>query len=166
MMLKTQLSSSLSVAAGLCALALLGCGEKPKTVATDFVEGIVTLDGQPVPDATVTFSPVQQGAGASATGRTDANGKYTLTAVGAGRGAEAGAGTLPGEYYVGVVKDQFPEVLGSDQPGYQPPPSDERPKEPTVTHIVPQQFNNPQKSGIKVTVKAGKNDIPITLKSN
>lgn len=166
MILKTQLSCSFSFAVAVCAVVLVGCGEKPKSVATDFVEGIVTLDGKPVAEATVTFDPVQPGAGASATGRTDASGKYTLTAVGAGRGAQAGAGTVPGEYYVGVMKDQYSDVPGSDQPGYKPPAPGERPPEPTVTHVVPQKFNDPRKSGIKVTVKAGKNDIPIELKSS
>lgn len=165
-MLKIQQSNPLCVAASLCIFTLLGCAEKPKTVATELVEGIVTLDGQPVPGATVTFAPVQMGAGTSATGMSDSTGKYTLTAVGAGKGAQAGAGTLPGDYYVGVLKNEFPDVLGSDQPGYQPPSPDERPKEPVIKHVVPQQFNDPQKSGIKVTVKPGKNDIPITLKSS
>ncbi|HEX7448331.1 MAG TPA: Ig-like domain-containing protein [Pirellulales bacterium] len=165
-MLKTQLSSFLSIAVGVCAVALLGCGEKPKPVATEFVEGIVTLDGKPVEDATVTFAPVSEGAGASASGRTDPAGKYTLTAVGAGKGAQAGGGTLPGEYYVGVQKDQYPDIPGSDQPDYEPPKSEGRPQAPTLTHIVPQKFNDPRKSGIKVTVKAGKNDIPIELKSS
>ncbi len=36
---------------------------------------------------------------------------------------------------------------------------------PKVTHVVPEKYNSPEKSGIKVTVKAEKNEIPIQLSS-
>lgn len=162
----TQLSKLLLVAGAVCVAASLGCGAKKPAVATELVEGVVTLDGQPVSGATITFTPVQNGAGAPATGTSDEAGKYSVTAVGTGMaGAMPGAGTLPGEYYVGVVKDEVPEIPQSGDPGYEEPPSG-RPASPTITHVVPEQFNNPQTSGIKVTVKPGKNDIPINLKSS
>ncbi len=156
----------------VCAVALAGCGAHP-TIDTHPVEGIVTLDGQPLAGATVTFIPTQEGSGASATGITDSSGKYLLTAVGAGLGAEPGAGTLPGEYYVGVVKDAFPDDPASRQErdvlalqsssGDATKPS--RPKAMKVTHIVPLKFNDPRKSGIKKSVQAGSNTIPVELTS-
>lgn len=92
-------------------IAVTGCGPGGSAaIKTDLVEGVVTLDGQAVEGATVTFVPVQEGAGAAATGMTDAAGKYRLTAVGEGQGGAAGAGTLPGEYYVGVLKDEYPGI--------------------------------------------------------
>ena len=149
--------------------ALVGCGgSTPKAVPTEMVEGVVTLDGQPVPEATVTFVPVQDGVGASATGMTDAEGKYVLTAVGAGIGAELGAGTLPGEYYVGVLKVSLPDIPPSDKLGDSAAVDSAAAKPPQdaqVTYIVPDKFRDPQSSGIQVTVKAGKNNIPIDLKS-
>ena len=78
-----------------CAVAMTGCSS-PVT-DTNLVEGVVTLDGQPVAEATVTFQPVTEGQGVSATGITDENGVYKLTAVGMGAaGAKAQSGTLAG----------------------------------------------------------------------
>lgn len=155
-----------------CVLGLAGCSGRP-TIDTQPVEGIVTLDGQPLEGATVTFIPVQEGVGASATGVTDSSGKYLLTAIGAGPGAEPGAGALPGEYYVGVIKDVFPEDPAARQErdvfamqsssGDATKPS--RPKAIKVTHVVPQKFNDPKKSGIKKTVENDANNLPIDLRS-
>lgn len=148
--------------------ALVGCGgSRPKAVPTEMVEGVVTLDGQPVPEATVTFLPVQNGVGASATGMTDSEGKYTLTAVGAGIGAQLGAGTLPGEYYVGVAKVSLPDIPAAADLGdsAESAVAAGRPQDVKVTYLVPERFRDPVSSGVKVTVKAGKNNIPIELKS-
>lgn len=150
------------VTAGIM-LASVGCGAKQKTLKTEEVEGVVTLDGQPVPDATVTFVPVQEGNGASATGTTDSEGKYRLTAMASGASAEAGAGTLPGEYYVGVMKVNLPAVPTSEEA--LAPQGKQRPTSAPLTHVVPQKYNVPKDSGLKATVKEGKNDIPITLTS-
>ncbi|NOX54499.1 MAG: DUF4198 domain-containing protein [Planctomycetes bacterium] len=154
---------------GVVALVLVGCsGEQRPTVETEYVEGIVTLDGKPVAGATVTFVPVNKGQGMSATGRTDEQGKYTLTAVGGpgGVAGEPGAGTVPGEYYVGVVKTESSgEEIQEEQDGQEVEESGPKPEEPTIKHIVPQKYNNPRESGIKVTVKKGKNVIPIELSS-
>ena len=86
-MMKRQLIACLT--AGIM-FASAGCGSGAKGVKTDAVEGLVTLDGQPVPDATVTFVPVQDGVGASAAGRSDAEGKYRLTAMVSVAHAEGG----------------------------------------------------------------------------
>lgn len=149
-----------------------GCGKKAgPVVKTELVEGVVTLDGQPVPDATVTFVPAAGSSGASATGKTDAEGKYQLTAIGAGSGAQPGAGTLPGEYDVGVRKVIVPNIPSDQEKqaslgtGAVIVGSGERPKNPELTYVVPHKYSEPQKSGLKVTVKEGKNDIPIQLDS-
>jgi hypothetical protein len=157
--------------AALCALAVLGC-PGTTTLQTEYVEGVVTLDGEPLEGATVTFVPVSAGQGMSATGLTDAQGKYTLTAVGGGEvEATAGAGTLPGEYHVGVVKlemesppdDEITEEEAKAR-GVEDEPS-EKLAEPKITHIVPQKYNDPRKSGLKATVQEGDNSIPIELAS-
>lgn len=146
------------------AFATTGCGGGgPAPVKTDMVNGVVTLDGNPVAGAIVTFVPAQDGVGASATGKTDEQGSYTLTAVGAGGGAEIGAGTLPGEYHVGVVKDEIANLASLDDANRQ----EGKPSNPEieVTHVVPQRYNDPLKSELKVNVTAGENNIPLELKS-
>lgn len=161
--LKMLLVYTLLPAAFLCGIASVGCGAKGMpTVKTEMVEGVVTLDGKPVPGAMVTFVPVQDSAGAAATGTSDEAGKYHLTAIASGNRGEVAAGTLPGEYFVGVLKDEFPDLdrLRSQESGTV---SDTDIK---VVHVVPQKFNDPRASGLKVTVKPGENDIPIELKSN
>ena len=150
-------------------VATTGCGGTP-TLQTEYVEGVVTVDGQPVAEATVTFVPVTEGQGASATGMTDAQGVYKLTAAVTGEvAAKAEAGTLPGEYYVGVMKNVVDTPLSqeeAEQQGieYEPPPPGTL-QEPKITFVVPQKYNNPRKSGIQVTVQQGQNNIPIELTS-
>lgn len=159
------MSKTALAAAVVYAIVLTGCGgAKPTPVKTDLVEGIVTLDGAPVANATVTFVPVQEGTGASATGTTDAAGKYTLTAVGK-IGAQIGAGTLPGEYFVAVQKDEIPDLENLDDKNRESGGGGPSDQEIKVTHVVPPQFNDAKKSGIKVTVNAGPNNIPIDLMS-
>src|SRR5215204_672559 len=86
---------------GLLLSALLplaaGCGQA-KTVK---VQGVVTLDGKPLPGATVTFSPIQEGRAAS--GRTDTDGSFRLTTY------RTDDGALPGEYKVIVAVDKAAE---------------------------------------------------------
>lgn len=59
--------------AALIALGGCGRGDRPKLGA---VEGVVTLDGRPLPDATVRFTPT--GRGRTAQGVTDGAGRYRL----------------------------------------------------------------------------------------
>jgi hypothetical protein len=70
------------------------------------VEGVVTLDGKPLPGATVSFMPVE--AGRSATGQTDADGNFRLTTF------RTEDGALPGEYKVIVVVSEAYEGLSKD----------------------------------------------------
>lgn len=151
-----------------CAVAITGCPSGGAVVDTEHVRGVVTLDGEPVPEATVMFSPVTEGQGMAATGNTDANGVYELTAASTGEGAaKAGAGTLPGEYYVGVIKSVTETGMSEEEAHekgveYVAPAPGEAPE---VTHVVPVKYNSPKDSGLKVTVEAGSNDIPIKLTS-
>jgi hypothetical protein len=153
-----------------CLVFFTGCSGSP-TLDTEPVEGVVTLDGTPVSGATVMFVAVNEGQGMSANGYTDENGIYRLTAVDTkGAVAEAEGGTLPGEYYVGVVKSETEAQMSAEEAYKQgvkleSSSGSSAPKAPEVTHIVPQKYNNPRQSGLKVTVQEGKNNIPIELSS-
>src|SRR5262249_28892104 len=72
---------------------VVGCGGA--TVKPIKVEGVVTLDGQPLPGATVSFLPNE--GGRTASGRSDADGSFRLTTFNTDDGA------LPGEYKVIVT---------------------------------------------------------------
>jgi hypothetical protein len=59
---------------------VLGCGGGGQTGT---VSGRVTMDGKPLPDAVVNFQPMSEGrnSGIGSSGRTDANGEYTLRLI-------------------------------------------------------------------------------------
>lgn len=158
------------------ALVLSGCGGGTPVLDTEPVTGVVTLDGEPVPEATVLFSPVNEGEGTPATGMTDSEGVYTLTARPAGGAkGEAGAGTTPGEYNVGVIKTESAEAMSAEEQhkqatqgdgGGSPEEQHEQAGQGDESNIVPEKYNSPKNSGITVTVTEGKNEIPIELSSN
>ncbi|HZY86149.1 MAG TPA: hypothetical protein VFE78_15045 [Gemmataceae bacterium] len=74
---------------GLALVLALGCGKKMVPVS-----GKVTLNGQPLVGATVSFQPVASGgaaeAGPGSAGKTNDNGEYTLTAATGQTGAWVG----------------------------------------------------------------------------
>lgn len=78
----------------VCTLAMAGCGGSSAPEGLINVYGNVTLDGEPLPNATVIFTPVE--GGRPAAGVTDSGGDYEL---------EYSAGTegaLPGKYQVSI----------------------------------------------------------------
>lgn len=122
---------------------VIGCGgpeANPNRPATVDVSGTVTYKGQPVEGATVTFLPQKPGE-PGASGRTDASGKFGLTAF------EPGDGAVPGSYLVTVVKTEAQgggEVQeDSDAPVVAP------------KSVLPEKYNNPQGSGLTAEVKEG-----------
>jgi hypothetical protein len=79
----------------LLSLLLAGCTESSKPYQTAPVSGRITLDGQPLAGARVTFMPVHQQrpgsvAGPEAYGDTDVDGRYTLKTVFDDPGASLG----------------------------------------------------------------------------
>ncbi|MCR9115571.1 MAG: DUF4198 domain-containing protein [bacterium] len=81
-------SSVIAVFASLLILGVVGgCGNQGRGV----VSGTVTLDGEPLPEATVEFQP---DVGSPSFGRTDANGKYVLKYTANKHGAEIGSHTV------------------------------------------------------------------------
>lgn len=155
--------------AGAAALALtccLGCGGDGP--ATHPVSGVVTLDGTPVEGATVTFHPAGS-EGRSATGTTDASGKYELSTMARGDGA------MLGSYRVTIAKYETPDgsVVQSDDdaPGgelseeefeelYEEPDDEAN---PPSENVLPPQYANPTNSGFEAEVVAGENTHDFAL---
>ena len=88
------------------AMSLSGCTGSDNPVAS--AGGVVTLGSKPVPDLVVTFTPIPgetkfQGkagmTGKTATGRTDASGKFSLSTY------KIGDGALIGKHKVTVALD-------------------------------------------------------------
>jgi hypothetical protein len=79
--------------AAFLVLATVGCGGKDRLVK---VEGVVTLDGQPIAGAIVSFLPDEKG-GRFAVGTTAQDGSYRLTTY------QKDDGALPGDYRVTVT---------------------------------------------------------------
>ncbi|GAA4420522.1 carboxypeptidase-like regulatory domain-containing protein [Bremerella cremea] len=142
----------------LLSIFLAGCSTDDSVLKVEYVEGTVTLDGEPVEGATIMFSPVVRGEGAPANGFTDAQGHYELTVVQPGEGlsSQVNGGTLPGEYRVTIAKAtaaDTPEDVVGNAP------------QPKLTYHVPKRYQNPNQSGLTATVHEGNNDIPFALES-
>lgn len=131
--------------AGL-AVAIAGCSgqpasHRPQTVAA---KGRVTLAGQPLAKATVSFQPDGKGNGAS--GITDDAGTFTLSTFAAKDGA------VPGKYKVAVTKVDDTASGGDMNAAGYAPPSESSPKPKS---FVPDQYADPAKSGLTAEVAAG-----------
>lgn len=131
---------------------LTGCGPGRPTVET--VEGVVTLDGQPLEGATVLFSPAS--GGLPAAGRTESGGAFRLMTT--APGLKPTAGVAAGEYVVMVTKVEAPPVVEvpTDDPNYgkAPMPTGQE-KQSKIKYIVPQAYGT-KTSPLKATVEKGK----------
>lgn len=136
-------------------VAMVGCDDGK--MATESVVGKVTLDGEPVAEATVNFSPAVEGKGTPSYGRTDANGEYKLQTL-LGR---ADAGTTPGEYVVTVSKTISVETGKTTVSSDGTKIAETKPKE-----TLPAKYVDAKTTPLKATVKQGANNIPLELSSN
>ena len=142
--------------------AVVGCG-KQTGPRVQFVKGVVTLDGQPLEGATVSLTPQAGGTGLPAYGMTTAGGEFVLTSA---RGGAVNAGAVAGDYLVTVKKMQVVReadigVLITRQEyerqmrenvgllGFQPEAA-----------VVPKAYGMAETSGLRVTVKQGRNTGP------
>ncbi len=135
--------------AALCCVAFMafGCGKAGPQV--QYVEGVVLLDGVPVADASVVFVPREVG-GLVATGRSNSEGRFTLTSV---RGGKPNGGALVGDYAVTFSKADY------DLKGTGKTRDDDLDGVPLI-HLIPRQYADVEKSGLRATVKQGRNVGP------
>jgi hypothetical protein len=137
---------------------LFGCRDsKTSDLNTQYVEGIVTLDGTPVIGAHVQFIPKSEGVGQEAGGVSGKNGLYKLSSL----SGDPGKGALEGEYLVTVAKN---EAIKLPKPRINPNTGDEETHE--TKSVLPEIYRNKTKTPISVTVVRGKNKIDIKLKSS
>ena len=116
----------------------LGCGDSN----LGEVSGKVTLDGAPLPDAMLVFTPVA--GGRPAAGRTDSQGEYQLVYS---RDEE---GAMLGEHVVEITTGD--EIVNEDD---------------TVTQVpekVPAKYN--ANSELRAVIEAGENEFNFDLKTD
>jgi len=111
------------------------------------VTGMVTLDGKPVADAAVLFTPV--GGGPPASGTTDGEGRFQLTAVNQ-------PGAVPGEHQVTITKQTMHGITADGMPG---------PEGIRIEWHVPEKYSKPETSGLKANVSRQETDFTFTLSS-
>jgi hypothetical protein len=120
----------------------LGCGGSGPEKAS--VYGKVTYKGQPVPKGTIAFVTTAPN-GRNATGAIGTDGSYTLQTE------EPGDGALLGDYKV-TISARDDVILDYIPPKPIPP-----------KRLVPEKYENPDASGLKATVKSGKNPLNFEL---
>lgn len=131
----------------LTSLLCLGCGDSGPD--RGYVEGTVTMDGEPLPDAVVTFQP--EDTGRPSYGRTDENGEYELQYTSDKKGA------LVGSHRVSISTH---ERGGSAEGGYG---ADEAGGAKGSPEKVPAQYN--YDTELRETVESGNNTIDFELSS-
>ena len=126
-----------------------GCSQGPTCY---FVEGTVTFKGEPLSKATIAFIPVDpDGEAVFASGMTDDNGRFTLTAAQFG---DEGRGTTPGEYLVTIRRNK-------DEPS-RTIPTDYGPAS-VYDSLIPQRYASQATSGLQAVVERKRNSFTFDL---
>ena len=150
-----SLRSSLVLILGFgCAVLLPGCSKKfPPVVPT---EGTVTLDGKPLPNATVTFIPLlnDYGAESSSIGTTDEQGRFTLTCQ-----FNNQPGAAVGEHVVVITDPPLPANLRR----VQDPSEADAYRAKLGNRPIPPEYTTFAKSKLRVEVKQGQDALTIAL---
>ena len=135
-------------------LSICGCGGGGATggVPVHTAGGVITMFGKPLPGATVAFAP--QGGQPTATGRTNAEGKFELTTY------EYGDGAAEGNYKVIVSKaSAAPASDSGEGEDHDVPVSEEHGEDDgpggAGGDIVPAQYTTARDTPFSADVKAG-----------
>ncbi|HUQ68165.1 MAG TPA: carboxypeptidase-like regulatory domain-containing protein [Planctomycetaceae bacterium] len=135
----------------------LGCGRPAadySTLKLVNATGTVTLDGQPLPDAVVTFDAPD---GQFSYGLTNSSGKYSLQIDSEKRGV------TPGEKTVRISTTRKILGLNASEGAEEGDPAT-KPKAAVSGEKVPEKYN--KNSELKITVSGDKTQYDFDLKSN
>lgn len=125
---------------GAALVTMAGCG---KGGAGDLlpVTGTVTLDNNPVGNATVTFQPEGDTKGHGGSATTDAGGKYEVTIP------QGKKGLVAGKYKVVISRRLNPDGTV--------PPANEPPIESKARETLPPRYSSPEQSELSAEVTPG-----------
>lgn len=144
--------------AGLLVAGVLGCrGDTGPKVYP--VKGQVTLNGQPLTDVIVNFSPIDGDPAKMASGQVDASGNYSLRS-----GPQGKEGAPPGRYKVYLTPVAPTPQEGQSYGGSGPQTPGESAGPPQATTNIPQQWLSAASTPFEAEVKAEPNTIPIDVK--
>jgi hypothetical protein len=140
------------LAAAVLVLAGAGCGNRVK------VKGVVTLDGNPIPGAIITFIP-EGGGGQNATGITKQDGSFRLATL------QENDGVNPGTYKVTVVYTEGVDTGpgGNVREVMQAQMKAQHQKKKPPKYVIPPQYSDPNRTVLKQTVPPG--DVKLELQS-
>ena len=145
------------------ALALAGCGGGPKRPKTYPATGTVTLDGQPLADATVSFVPA---VGPPSDGKTDASGKFVIMTSGQ-PGAPVGANKVTVSKFTGSATMPMAGGTPDDMKKMYEKMYDKSKKTTGDKGELPAKYGRPDTSGLsaEVTADGAKNVFTFELSS-
>jgi len=146
-----HLKRLITLVACVSLLGLSGCFSSGDSNVAN-VTGIVTVDGEPIEYAIVSFMPVD---GRASFGRTDANGVYTLAYVKQQKGALIGEHKVVIETKV-VAETNYGGKTGGDQGG--PPVRFTGRKE-----MLPKKYCDRWSTELTASVEKGDNNIDFQL---
>jgi hypothetical protein len=141
-------------------LSLVVCGCKPPPPATIPVNGVVTLDGQPLVAANVSFFPQGETTGRGGMGQTDAEGRFTVH-LHNNQSTEKGApGLFAGQYKVIISKlvnpDGTPFIASEDV----------APIDSNAKDLVPEAYSNFDLSKLTAEVQPPDTKLTFDLRSS
>lgn len=151
------------VAATVC--ATLGCGSGANLDDLNSVSGVVTLDGEPVADASITLYPTAEGA-RSAGCLSDEKGEFKFQTL------QANDGVADGEYKVVVTKkvelnpyteEEYKKLNESGASHKKLFPG--RP-EPSFEDALPKKYGNVETTDLTLTINGGAKGVKIEMTSN
>jgi len=145
----------LTITVCLLVLPLLtGCAPKGLSGLAP-AAGIVTLNGDPVEGATISFAPASDSPDVrSASAMTDKNGKFVVTTL------NYGDGMYPGEYHVFVTKTTTTGTGGVSSPEDKKETRDDR----QIVHHLPLKYEDKDTSGLMVSIPPkGNKNIELKL---
>jgi hypothetical protein len=134
--------------------SLTGCA-KNDGPRTEYVEGYITFNGQPLSKCLVVFHPVND-LGIAASGTTNEQGMFRLTSL---RGGIKDAGAVAGEYRVTILRDKdAPSSFREEKNAH-----GGTEKISIFESMIPVKYNDPIKSGLTALVEKKKNQFQFSL---